>query len=348
MRGSLPGMKTTIEIFRAGRHTPMSGAPIDFSDADIAEIAASYDPTRHEAPLVVGHPATDAPAYGWIAGLTAESGHLFAELAQVDPEFAELVRHGRYKKISASLYGRQSPQNPTPGRYHLKHVGFLGAVPPSVKGLRQISFAEGTESLDFGDSDPAALTSPEGAGDRTGEATASVQADALAQSAGVAEAPVASPAVVPEVADIEARLAQIAEREAALAAREKALAEAEAAHRAADNAAFAESLARQGRLLPRDRAGVVALLGVLPEAELSFAEGDTTMRQTPAALLRDLLSRAPVQVEFAELAPTAACDAPTSPQAIHDAAVAFCEAERQAGRAITLEDAVYRVTGGAR
>ncbi|MGL9719744.1 hypothetical protein [Symbiopectobacterium sp.] len=112
-------------------------------------------PALHEAPIVTGHPTTDAPAYGWIKQLSAQGRDLLAEPQQVDPAFSELVTVGRYKKISASFYLPHAPNNPAPGALYLRHVGFLGAQPPAVKGLRAVSFAdtedgvvEFTEDLD--------------------------------------------------------------------------------------------------------------------------------------------------------------------------------------------------------
>lgn len=132
-----------IHIFRPGRHTAMQGQSLDFGEADLAATAAAYNPALHEAPLVIGHPAADAPAYGWVAGLTAGPGGLFAAPRQLEPAFAEEVRSGRYKKVSASFYAPDSPHNPKPGVYYLRHVGFLGAQPPAVKGLAPVQFAEG-------------------------------------------------------------------------------------------------------------------------------------------------------------------------------------------------------------
>ena len=97
--------------------------------------------------IVVGHPVTDGPAYGWVKALNFAAGGLEAEPDQVDPAFAEMVAAGRFKKISASFYPPESPKNPVPGVYYLRHVGFLGAQPPAVKGLRAPSFAEGDEAI---------------------------------------------------------------------------------------------------------------------------------------------------------------------------------------------------------
>ena len=130
-----------LHIFRAGIHQPMQGGALEFREADLAATAAAYDPALGEAPLVVGHPKTDAPAYGWVRALRAEGGDLVAEPHQVEPAFAEMVQAGRFKKISASFYTPNHPSNPKPGAFYLKHVGFLGAAAPAVKGLRDVAFA---------------------------------------------------------------------------------------------------------------------------------------------------------------------------------------------------------------
>lgn len=143
-----------IEIFRAGTHIGMSGVPMTFSAAMLKECAASYDPAHHEAPVVVGHPKTDAPAYGWISGLQVRGDRLVADVRDVDPAFAELVRQRRYSKVSSSFWAPRSPGNPTPGKLALRHVGFLGANPPAVKGLKVVAFADDEPwTLTFGDTE---------------------------------------------------------------------------------------------------------------------------------------------------------------------------------------------------
>lgn len=132
----------TIEIFKPGTHTDMTGRTIDFDDAALSDIAANYTPDQHEAPLVIGHPATDDPAYGWVKGLRVENGTLLADLHQVDEGMADLVRRGTFKKASASFYLPGSRANPRPGQFYLRHVGVLGAQPPAIKGLRSLKFAD--------------------------------------------------------------------------------------------------------------------------------------------------------------------------------------------------------------
>lgn len=133
-----------IEIFRAGTHVDDSGKPRIFSVADVKAMAGVYNPARHEAPLTLGHPENDHPAYGWVKGLTAtEDGRLLMQVSNVDPEFAEGVKAARYTKRSASFYPPLSPNNPAPGQWYLRHVGWLGAHPPAVKGLADVSFSAG-------------------------------------------------------------------------------------------------------------------------------------------------------------------------------------------------------------
>ena len=121
-----------IEVFRTGRHTDSAGITRDWTEEDLAMIAKSYDPAQHEAPMVIGHPELDAPAYGWAEALRVEGGKLLAKPKQVAEQLRQWVKEGRYKKISIALYPDMT----------LRHIGFLGAQPPAVKGLAQAAFAD--------------------------------------------------------------------------------------------------------------------------------------------------------------------------------------------------------------
>ena len=131
-----------IEIFRAGKRPDSSGNLTEIKISQLAQAVTAYDPNLHEAPAVIRHPKDNAPAYAWVKGLSLEGDTLKAELAQIDPEFSEMVQAGRFKKVSASFYLEDSPHNPKPGKLYLRHVGFLGAMPPAVKGLRNPEFSE--------------------------------------------------------------------------------------------------------------------------------------------------------------------------------------------------------------
>src|SRR6185436_7250653 len=104
-----------LHIFRAGKQTTKAGDLIEFSESAIAASARAYDPNLHEAPICIGHPKEDLPAYGWIKSLSATGVDLEAEPHQVDPQFAEMVRNKSFKKISAAFYPPDSPANPVRG-----------------------------------------------------------------------------------------------------------------------------------------------------------------------------------------------------------------------------------------
>lgn len=142
----------SIEIFKAGTHIDTAGASRVFTVDDVKGMAQAYDPAMHEAPLTIGHPVDDMPAQGWVSGLTAtDEGVLLMQTRKVAPTFAEDVKAGRYLKRSASFYPPNAPQNPKPGRWYLRHVAWLGAQPPAVKGLADVNFAAFDGALCFTD-----------------------------------------------------------------------------------------------------------------------------------------------------------------------------------------------------
>ncbi|MGE4402841.1 MAG: hypothetical protein AB7F61_14295 [Desulfobulbus sp.] len=142
-------MTDWMEVFRAGRHVAASGAERDWSVADLQQMADGYNPQKHEAPIVVGHPRDNDPAFGWVKALKVDGDKLLALPDQVAPEFTELVKAGRYKKRSISIYPDGT----------LRHVGFLGAQPPAVKGLKDIEFAgAAAETYEYADTEDAQMT----------------------------------------------------------------------------------------------------------------------------------------------------------------------------------------------
>lgn len=121
-----------MQIFKTGNQTDSSGKEKAWTRDELDAIVKKYDPARHEAPIVIGHPKDNAPAFGWIEALKREGDILYAKAKQLVPEFVEMVKQGRFKKRSMSLYPDLT----------LRHVGFLGAMPPAVKGLEDVEFNE--------------------------------------------------------------------------------------------------------------------------------------------------------------------------------------------------------------
>ncbi len=133
------GFDDWFEIFRAGEQTDSKGRTETFSEADLDSIVANHN-ADDPAPLVVGHPKTNHPAYGWSSDLKREGDTLFAKATDVVSEFEDAVKAKMYRKRSISI----SPDGN--GGYQLRHIGFLGAKPPAVAGLADLAFSENHET----------------------------------------------------------------------------------------------------------------------------------------------------------------------------------------------------------
>lgn len=128
-----------VEVFKTGEHTDSAGRTRKWTGADLDKVVTGYDSIKHEAPVVIGHPKDNAPAYGWVEGVKRVGNVLLAKFKQLEPAFKEMVSAGRFKKRSVSFYPDGT----------LRHVGFLGAMPPAIKGLKDVAFQEGEECWEY-------------------------------------------------------------------------------------------------------------------------------------------------------------------------------------------------------
>jgi hypothetical protein len=122
---------TWVEIFRAGDY----GQKGIWTEEDLDKVVSNFS-SDHKAPLVLGHPKENSPAMGWVGELARRGITLAAKFSQVQPELEQLMQSGRFPMRSAAFY--QDPQGKGPV---LRHVGFLGGMPPEVKGLAPIKFS---------------------------------------------------------------------------------------------------------------------------------------------------------------------------------------------------------------
>ena len=131
-----------FQCFASGSHTDMRGTSVTVTPARLQTIAVAYNAHKQTrpAPLVLGHPDSNDTSYGTVRALIAEGGALFA-VAEVSFALLSLVRTGRYKNVSASFHLPGSKDNPVGNEWYLRHVGFLGAVPPAVRGMQPVSFS---------------------------------------------------------------------------------------------------------------------------------------------------------------------------------------------------------------
>jgi hypothetical protein len=139
---TMTGLAGWVEVFKAGSHTDSKGKPISFSQADLDQMIANHE--LGAAPAVIGHPKQTAPAYAWAAGYKREGDSLFAKFSDINPAFEEGVKSGAYRNRSVSVF---------PDKAHgwrIRHIGWLGAVPPAIDGLSPVEFAGAdAESMEF-------------------------------------------------------------------------------------------------------------------------------------------------------------------------------------------------------
>ena len=332
---SLSALDGWIDICRTGTWHSLDGK-VTLTDADLDELVASYarsDP----APVVIGHPTTDAPAQGWVGALRRVGDRLQARLERLDEGFREAVEAGRYANRSISAVRDETG-------WRLRHLGFLGAALPAVDGLSPSNFAAPSGAqIVFS----APLSAPgEWRGWRVLARILRSMRERIVASDGVEAADRALPdwqieqlaslgqdskpgaALALEetgtaetdettgdedmtgendrAADLAAREKALAEREAKLGAQEAELtrsqAEAEVAARFAKADTALEAHVKAGRVLPAERAGLAALLASLPVddgAVIAFAAADgKTEKKAPAAVLEAFLSALPKRVDY--------------------------------------------------
>jgi hypothetical protein len=296
-------MLQDVEIMRTGTFTASNGQDVTLGDSDLEHIASSYDPQYHEAPAVIGHPVDNGPAYGWVKSLKFASGKLMATLECV-PEFVDMIRQGLFKKRSASIY----PDMDRKG-FYLRHVGFLGAMPPAIKGLKDIALSDDSDMLmiEFEEQEKKTMSWKDLFKKAVDEMPEPGQVQVIQTQ------PAATASVQFSEAEVEAKIKK-AEETAAQKAREEAKLEfaeqqkQEAARLAKENhktlvASTIEGLQQAGKVTPAMvKAGLqefMECLGNQPDAVLEFSEGK---KETPFQWCKGFLEGLPKAIEFGEVA----------------------------------------------
>jgi len=108
-------------------------ASVGITPEMVNQLAGSYASSGHRAPVVLGHPKDNSPAWGWVTSCNASNDNLYCDL-EVTPEFSKLLSEGRFRERSVAFYDKQPPV--------LRHLGFLGATPPRIKGLEAITLSD--------------------------------------------------------------------------------------------------------------------------------------------------------------------------------------------------------------
>jgi hypothetical protein len=262
-----------ISGFPTGFHTDSSGFRREFTDAQLAACAAAYAPSLHEAPLVIGHPSPENELpHGWVERLEYEGNRLTAYTGRLSGEMFRMLENNQARKYSFAFYLENHPSNPKPGVLYLRHVGIVSV--PAIKDNPE-------PEMVFSDSFLVQFTEEVFMNEESKQAT-----------------PVTATVSV-EFAEKQAALQA---QEAALKQREAALAEKERTAKEREISAFTESLVSEGKILPRQKDGVIKFLASIDTpATLTFSESEGERHIDAITWLKDFLTALPKQVEFAEL-----------------------------------------------
>ncbi len=358
-----------LEILKAGTHRDSKGNTYSFGTDALRQIAESYQPDRHVAPILVTHDESK-PNKGLIDRVWVEGDRLLAEPKQVDPELAEQVNAGRWPRLSAAIYLPDSPANPSPGRYGLRHVATVQI--PAIKGMQPPQFAEeGTILLSETESDLAALARAFREfvlGEFDGETAdryipgwlvSSIDERAMEQQMRPVDAmpmnfseeegnvtqttpATEGAAMPPDAEDFQRRMADLVARDAELKRREAELQRRE-------DTQFVEGAISSGKVPPFLKERAIELLGALPDEPtqiLTFAEGGKEVKSTPKQIFRDLLG-AMRTVQFGEVAPES--DSPIGDSndsvAVSNKARRLVAEAAANGEVISFTEAVIRAGG---
>ncbi len=329
-----------IEVFRSGKQTDSAGNTKEWTNSDLDKIVENYNnqakDKKHEAPIVIGHPETNAPAFGWVETLKRQGDVLLAKLKQLTPQFVEWVKAGHYKKRSISL----------DGNYNLRHIGFLGAAAPAVKGLEDVDFSEEPANMqsfesenngNYIDYESSTLNEQQvqtlintaiesrinnyksendtrleeiqnqiknkedgnmNAKEIIAELTKQVKADFSEEIAGKMAGIFES--LIPKI-DFQEKPPVKSEEVLAL---EKQVHRLELRNRLSEYNSFAKDLIREGKIVPAQQDLLIAAMEMGHQnGEISFSENDSQVKKSGIELIKDLITSFPVAFKYHEQTP---------------------------------------------
>jgi hypothetical protein len=249
------------EIFRAGDY----GAKGTYGADDLDKMVANFN-TSDQVPIVVGHPETDSPAWGWLAAVKRAGDVLMGKVGELHKDFAQALAEHKFRNRSVRI--ARTATGPK-----LLHLGFLGATLPQVEGLKQTAqFAGVGDRVDYGFDLPGQADNPDNPKEKT-------------------------KMTEEEIAKMQADLKKSQEDLAA----EKAgrLTDKEAADKKADEAKGAEfsawvetEMVATGKLPAGRKDEVTAFMRSLPDgdaADFSFAADGATKSVQPVAWFKDFV-----------------------------------------------------------
>jgi hypothetical protein len=145
-----------IEVFRADPRASR-GVTADM----LAQIANEFD-TSNPVPICIGHPKSNAPAFGEVKAFRAEGASLFGTLAGKFDKIVDGIKDGSILNRSMAFWPAGHTSNPKPGKIWPRHLGFLGASTPGIPNMprldKALAFSADEDAIEaIGDPAPAVI-----------------------------------------------------------------------------------------------------------------------------------------------------------------------------------------------
>lgn len=309
----MPGLTDWFDVFKCGTHLDHSGTLRTINEDDIDRAISSYK--SGSAPIVVGHPSLNAPAFGWIDGFRRVGQTVQARCSQAAEEFTDAVRRGLYKNRSLSFNADGT----------FRHVGFLGAAAPAVKGLSEIQFSEHGDFMTIEFAENNAESPKE-------------SAEEAASSNAEAQEPLNHADILKSTVDkLTLKVRELENR----------LSDEQTKRRRMEFAAYADGMINAGRLKQSAKQRLIDTMEQLHTNTNSadFADSENNALNTFKSFLNDILPQK--RVEFAEFAvPEMQYKDTFNPSEVAVQARRMVDAEHAKGNIMTVSDAVNIIRSG--
>ena len=296
--------KIVMEVFRAGKQTDAAGNSKEWTEKDLDKMVSSFEELGEDVPATIGHNTKNGPAMGWFKKVFRKGDTLFAELGDIVDEFGVMLKKKMFKNRSIALRND----------FSLRHIAFLGAEPPAVKGLKDFAFKENDEfkEYEFGMEEEERITiknlrdnilkffpnfnenKPGILPDNGGESDMEFKEQFEAEEAKNKDLNIKLEASVKEASEFkEANIKVEKEFSEFKETREKEISDA----KEKEFGEFAEGLIKGGKAIPAHKGTIITMLKTLDGQEaMDFAEGDKTIKKTPLDIYKEGLSAINVDI----------------------------------------------------
>lgn len=125
------------EIFRSGSY----GTKGSYTNGDLDQMVANFN-KNDQVPIVLGHPETDSPAWGWLSEVKRDGDVLLGKPDNLHANFEKALDEKQFKNRSVRIADTDSG-------HKILHLGYLGAMLPQVEGLKTAQFTTTGECVDY-------------------------------------------------------------------------------------------------------------------------------------------------------------------------------------------------------